>query len=47
MVRERGFRKVVTRDCSGRNYSFTGSKNGRRYVVTVNARTGRIRASAL
>jgi hypothetical protein len=46
-VRERGFKKITTRDCSGKSYSFTASKNGARYLVKVNAHTGRVKASAL
>ena len=46
-VRERGFRKVATKDCHGKSYSFTGSKNGHRYLVKVNAHTGRMKAHAL
>ncbi len=46
-VRERGFKKISTKDCSGKSYSFTASKNGARYLVKVNAHTGRVKASAL
>lgn len=44
MVRKRGYHKVKTQDCSGRSYSFTASKNGHRYLVKVNAYTGRMKA---
>lgn len=47
MVRERGYKKVITKDCDGKSYSFTGSKNGHRYLVKVNAHTGRMKAYAL
>lgn len=42
-----GFKKISTKDCSGKSYSFTASKNGARYLVKVNAHTGRVKASAL
>lgn len=35
-----GFTKVVTRNCAGFSYRFTGTKKGARYLITVNARTG-------
>ncbi|NMD07641.1 MAG: hypothetical protein GYA66_06660 [Phyllobacteriaceae bacterium] len=47
MVRERGYRKVITRDCDGKTYSFSASKNGQRFLVKVNAHTGRMKAYAL
>jgi hypothetical protein len=47
MVRERGYRKVVTKECSGKSYSFSAVKNGHRYLVKVNAHTGRMKAYAL
>jgi hypothetical protein len=46
-VRARGFHKIVTRDCSGKSYSFAASKNGMRYTVKVNAHTGRVKAYGL
>lgn len=47
MVRERGYRKVMTKDCAGKSYSFTAIKKGHRYLVKVNAHTGRMKAHAL
>jgi hypothetical protein len=37
-----GYNNVRARDCSGRIYSFTGTRKGLRYVVRVNAYNGRI-----
>ena len=42
IVADHGFRRVVARDCSGRVYSFRARKNGWAYIVSVNARNGRI-----
>jgi poly(A) polymerase Pap1 len=44
MVRNSGYRDVMTQDCSGKIYMFTARSNGRhgrRVNVYVNARTGR------
>lgn len=46
-VRERGFKKVVAKDCSGKSYVFTGRKNGHRYAIKINAHTGRMKISGL
>lgn len=46
-VRSLGFKKVVSKDCSGKSYSFTGSKRGHRYLVKVNAHTGRVKPYAM
>lgn len=42
MVRDRGFRRVRARDCSGRTYSYIGWRGGWRYIVYVNARNGAV-----
>ncbi|MBL8790464.1 MAG: hypothetical protein JNM45_08190 [Rhizobiales bacterium] len=39
-VAVRGFTKVVTRNCAGSTYAFTGSKKGKRYHIKVSGRTG-------
>ena len=39
-VRNHGFRDVVARNCSGRTYVFSATRNNKRMQVYVNARTG-------
>ena len=46
-VRDRGFHKIVTKDCSGKSYSFSAIKKGNRYLVKVNAHTGRVKVYGL
>ncbi len=46
-LEDRGYRNVSAKDCSGGRYGFTANKNGRRYYITFNARTGRIRREAI
>ena len=46
-VRERGFHKIKTEKCVGKNYTFFATKKGHHYRVKVNAFTGRIKALAL
>lgn len=46
-VQDRGFRKIKTENCTGKNYTFIATKKGHHYRVKVNAFTGRIKASAL
>jgi hypothetical protein len=46
-VRARGFNKIVTKDCSGKSYSFSAIKKGNRYLVKVNAHTGRVKVYGL
>ena len=43
MVRDRGFRNVVTRECEGRTYTFTARRNGNSillYVIRGTAMSG-------
>jgi hypothetical protein len=42
MVDHSGFNHVKARDCKGKVYSFSASRKGHRYLVRVNAHTGRI-----
>jgi opacity protein-like surface antigen len=42
MVRNRGFRDVVARDCNGGTYSFFATKRGKAYRLNVNAYSGNI-----
>lgn len=42
ILRGNGYRSIVTRDCQGTSYSFKARKNGRTYIVRMNARNGRI-----
>lgn len=42
IVRNNGYRNVSARDCDGRTYSFIGVRNGRSFVIFVNARNGRM-----
>jgi hypothetical protein len=40
LVREHGFHDVEARNCEGRNYAFSGFRNGQFAIVHVNSRTG-------
>ncbi len=40
LVREHGFYDVEVRDCEGRNYAFSGFRNGHFAIIYVNSRTG-------
>ena len=40
IVRNHGFRDVLTRECEGRTYTFVAKRNGHRILVYVNSRTG-------
>ena len=42
IVRDRGFRRVSTRECEGRTYTFVAMRNGHRILVFVNSRTGAV-----
>src|SRR5262249_33883984 len=42
IVRSRGYRDVVTRNCSGGTYVFRAIRNNRVAIVYVNARTGAV-----
>lgn len=46
-VAVRGFTKVVTKNCAGPTFRFTGSRNGVRYNITVSARTGHLWATRM
>lgn len=41
-VRDYGFNKITTLDCSGKVYNFTAWKNGRQKYVSVNSWTGEV-----
>jgi hypothetical protein len=41
-VRNQGYRNVSARECSGRTYTFSATRNGRRIIVYVNARSGAV-----
>lgn len=43
LVRNQGFRNVITRDCAGGTYTFSGRRNNQRVLLYVNARTGAVR----
>lgn len=40
ILRNNGYRNIVTRDCNGRTYSFRATRNGRAAILYVNSRTG-------
>jgi hypothetical protein len=42
IVRRNGYYNVYARECGGSTYTFTGFRNGRRFVVYVNARSGAV-----
>lgn len=41
-VRSHGFHDIETRECAGRNYTFSGFRNGHYAIIHVNSRTGRV-----
>jgi hypothetical protein len=41
-VRAHGFHGIETRECAGRNYTFSGFRNGRYAIIHVNSYTGRV-----
>ena len=41
-VRNRGYRNVSTVECRGATFTFRGSRNGHRYVLYVNSRSGAV-----
>ena len=43
VVRNRGFRNVVTIECNGRTYTFEATRRGRDVTVFVDSRTGAVR----
>src|SRR5436190_20596676 len=42
IIRNRGFRNVVQRDCRGRNFVYRGDRGRSRYEISVRARDGRV-----
>ena len=42
MVRQSGFRNVMTRECQGRTYTFSALRHGHQILVFVNSRTGAV-----
>ncbi len=42
MLRDRGFHHIAIADCRGRRYGFKASRHGKRYYISVSARTGRV-----
>ena len=42
IVRQSGFRHVMTRECEGRTYTFTALRRGHQILVFVNSRTGAV-----
>ena len=42
IVRQNGFRDVVARECEGRTYTFSAKRNGHRFPVYVNSRSGAV-----
>jgi hypothetical protein len=45
IVRDRGYRNVIAQDCVGKTFTFTGRRNGQRFTLYVNARTGSVSRS--
>lgn len=41
-LKMKGYKNILTRDCSGNSYSFSAKKNGKRRLLTMNAITGRL-----
>ena len=42
LVRDRGYRNIVARNCNGQTYVFRAVRNNRIFVIYVNARTGAV-----
>jgi hypothetical protein len=42
-----GYKRLVTKDCKGKYYEFTGYMKGRKYKIRLNAYTGRYHWSTL
>jgi hypothetical protein len=42
IVENSGWRRVEPRNCSGRNYSYTGRRDGDRWIIIVDSRRARI-----
>ena len=45
LLRNRGFRDVVARDCRGSRFVYHGSRGWSRYEITVRSRDGRVTES--
>ena len=42
IVEDYGFRRVRTRDCSGRRFSYFGRRHGDQFLILVDSRRGRV-----
>ena len=42
ILRNNGYRNILTRECDGRPYTFRATRSGRNVVVYVNSRSGAI-----
>jgi hypothetical protein len=42
IVENAGWRRVEPRNCSGRNYSYSGRRGGDRWIIIVDSRRARI-----
>ena len=42
LVRSHGFYNIEARECEGRNYTFSGFRNGHYAIIHVNSVTGRV-----
>ena len=42
IVQNKGYRNVSARDCSGNTYVFRATRNGNRFQLIVNSRTGAV-----
>ena len=42
MLRDRGYRRISSRDCGGRTYVFTAVKRGNLYRIEIRSRNGAV-----
>lgn len=42
LVANNGFYDIRVRDCNGSNYTYFGRRKGKRFIIQVNAKRGRI-----
>lgn len=42
LIRDRGFREVVPRDCRGRYFVYRASRGRHRYEISIDSRNGRV-----
>jgi hypothetical protein len=42
LIRDRGFREVVPRDCRGRYFVYRASRGRHRYEISISSRNGRV-----